>query len=193
MTDLAERRGIETEVYDPAEDSMLLAQTAIEEVEAHEVVLDVGTGSGFVADEIRQATGAAVVASDVNPHACERAANRGLPTVRADLVSPFRTAVFDAVTFNPPYLPADDAAGRNDWVDVALTGGESGRAVIEPFLETVGRVLRPDGVVFLLVSTLTDIDAVVERAGEAGFSAVALAESSFPYETLVVLKLVRGP
>ncbi|MFB6133522.1 MAG: HemK2/MTQ2 family protein methyltransferase [Halanaeroarchaeum sp.] len=192
MTDLADRRGIETEVYDPAEDSLLLARTAVDAIGGDDVVLDVGTGTGFVADEVRAATGAAVVASDVNPHACERAAERGLPTVRADLVAPFRANVFDAVTFNPPYLPADEDARRDDWVEVALTGGATGRAVIDPFLDTVGRVLGPQGVVLLLVSTLTGVDAVVERAGDAGFSAVAMAESSFPYETLVVLKLVRG-
>ena len=73
----------------------------------------------------------------------------------------------------------------------ALSGGESGREVIEPFLDVVGRVLAPDARVFLLVSSLTGVDAVVDRAAENGFSAVALRDESFPFETLTVLKLVR--
>lgn len=190
MTDLADRRGIETDYYEPAEDSKLLADVAVDDVEATDLVLDVGTGSGYVGTRIRDEVGARVVGSDLNPHACRRAAAAGIEAVCADLVSPFGDGVFDVVAFNPPYLPADEDAARDDWVEVALTGGDSGRAVIDPFLDDVGRVLAPDGHVFLLVSTLTGIDAVVERAGERGFSSVVVAESSFPYETLVVLKLV---
>lgn len=190
MTDLADRRGIETDVYEPAEDSLLLAETAVAEIDPGDLVLDVGTGSGFVGSRIHDDVGARVVGSDLNPHACRRARDAGIEAVRTDLVTPFRDDHFDVVTFNPPYLPTDEDAARDDWVEVALTGGESGRAVIEPFLDDVGRVLARDGVVLLLVSTLTGVDAVVERAGDRGFSSVVLAESSFPYETLVVLKLV---
>jgi release factor glutamine methyltransferase len=215
MTDLAELRDVEdaeTAVYQPAEDSRLLAAVAGEHVAADDRVLEVGTGSGYVAETVANETGASVVGSDVNPHACEQARERGIAAVRADLVSPFRDGTFDAVLFNPPYLPAhdpvdeaaDDAPEENhadppasddgdhsvDWMERALSGGESGRAVIEPFLDAVGRVLTPDGRVFLLVSSLTDIEAVVDRAAENGFSAVALRDESFPFETLTVLKLV---
>lgn len=192
MTDLAERRGIETDLYEPAEDSVLLADAVVDSVDADDLVLDVGTGSGYVASRIAEDVGARVVGSDLNPHACRRAASEGIEAVRADLVDPFADGVFDVVTFNPPYLPADPAAARDDWVEVALTGGETGREVVDPFLSSVGRVLADGGVVFLLVSTLTGVDEVTERAGEAGFSSVVVAEQSFPYETLVVLKLV-GP
>lgn len=190
MTDLGDRRGIETTLYEPAEDSVLLADVVVQEVTDTDLVLDVGTGTGFVGSRIRDETGARVVGSDVNPHACRRAARAGIEAVRANLLDPFRDGAFDVVTFNPPYLPADEDAAREDWVEVALTGGESGRAVIDPFLDDVARVLTSDGTVYLLVSTLTGIDAVVDRAGDRGFSSVVVAESSFPYETLVVLKLV---
>ena len=191
MTDLAERRGIETDLYEPAEDSLLLADAAVEAVEGDDLVLDVGTGSGFVGARVHDAVGVRVIGTDLNPHACRRARDAGLEAVRANLVDPFRDETFDVVTFNPPYLPADAAAARDDWMEVALTGGDTGRAVIDPFLDSVGRVLTPDGYVLLLVSTLTGVEEVVERAGERGFSSVVVDETSFPYETLVVLKLVR--
>ncbi|USZ72663.1 HemK2/MTQ2 family protein methyltransferase [Natronosalvus halobius] len=189
--DLAERRGLETDVYQPAEDSQLLADAASDRLEEGELVLEVGTGSGYVADRIATEVGARVVAADVNPHAAANARERGLEAVQADLVSPFRAGTFDAVAFNPPYLPTDPDHEWDDWMERALSGGEDGRAVIDPFLATVSRVLAPDGVVFLLVSSLTGVDAVVERAGEEGFSAVAVADESFPFETLTVLELVR--
>lgn len=191
MSDLAERRGLETDVYQPAEDSHLLASAVAPEVSADEYVLEVGTGSGFVAEFIESESGASVFGADLNPHACEQARKRGVEVVRADLVAPFRDGVFDVVAFNPPYLPRDPEAEREDWMEVALTGGESGREVIEAFLDSVGRVLAPDGSVYLLVSTLTGVDEVVGYAAGHGYSAVAVRDESFPYETLTVLRLFR--
>ena len=191
MTDLAERRGGETDVYQPAEDSRLLADAAVERVGTDDRVLDVGTGSGYVGARVADETGASVVAADLNPHACAAARDRGLPAVRADLVAPFRADSFGTVCFNPPYLPADENAARDDWMEVALTGGESGRAVVDPFLDAVGRVLVPGGEAILLVSSLTGVEAVAERAAENEFSAAVASEESFPFETLTVLVLMR--
>ncbi|RQH03057.1 HemK2/MTQ2 family protein methyltransferase [Natrarchaeobius oligotrophus] len=211
MTDLATRRGLETDVYQPAEDSELLARVACERLSHRDgerdeleddrgrgpaaddgpTVLEVGTGSGYVAARVADGTDARVIASDLNPHAVRQASAKGLEAVRADLVSPFVDGAFDAVLFNPPYLPTDPDAEWDDWMERALSGGEDGRAVIDPFLETVGRVLAPGGVVYLLVSSLTGVESVVERAGREGFSAAAVADESFPFETLTVLELFR--
>ncbi|SEW30866.1 HemK2/MTQ2 family protein methyltransferase [Halobacterium jilantaiense] len=191
MTDLADRRGAGTEVYQPAEDTHLLADAAVGEIPSRARVLDVGTGSGYVAATVRDETGADVVGADLNPFAVRQAADRGVPVVRSDLVSPFRADAFDVVVFNPPYLPRDEDAERDDWMEVALSGGETGREVVEDFFDTVGRVLAPEGFALVLVSTLTGVEEVVEYAGERGFSAAAIREESFPFETLTVLKLRR--
>ncbi|NGM69653.1 methyltransferase domain-containing protein [Natronolimnobius sp. AArcel1] len=195
---LEERRDIGGDVYQPAEDSYLLAEAASERLQAETagtekqpLVLEVGTGSGYVAAHVSEETNARVIAADLNPHAAQEARDKGLESVQADLVSPFADDAFDAVLFNPPYLPTDPENEWDDWMERALSGGEDGRAVIDPFLESVGRVLAPDGVVYLLVSSLTGVDEVVERAGENGFSAVAIADESFPFETLTVLELLR--
>jgi release factor glutamine methyltransferase len=191
MTDLAERRGLDTDVYDPAEDSRLLAETAGDWLDDPDRLLDVGTGSGYVGARLREATGASVVGVDLNPHACRRARENGLAVARGDLLAPFVAGSFDAVTFNPPYLPTDPDAERSDWLAVALSGGESGRAVIERFLDDLGRVLAPGGAAFLLVSTYAGVEEVTAYAGERGFHAAALADVTFPGETLTVLRLFR--
>ncbi|MDJ1431784.1 HemK2/MTQ2 family protein methyltransferase [Halostagnicola sp. A-GB9-2] len=188
--DLANQRGVETDVYQPAEDSQLLAEAACDRLDERDLVLEVGTGSGYVATRIAEETGSRVIASDVNPHALEQARGDAVEPVQADLVSPFANDVFDAVVFNPPYLPTESENEWDDWMERALSGGEDGREVIDPFLDAVGRVLAPDGLVLLLVSSLTGVDEVVGRAGENGFSAVAVADESFPFETLTVLELL---
>lgn len=188
MTDLADRRDL-AQVYQPAEDSRLLAETAADHVGEGDRVLDVGTGSGYVATVAEEA-GADVVGVDLNPLACREARDHGVPVVQANLTDPFRDAVFDAVLFNPPYLPTPPADERDDWMEYALSGGEDGRAVIEPFLDAVGRVLAPGGVVLLLVSTLTGLDAVVDYAADRGLSASEIASEKHAFERLLVLRLV---
>jgi len=185
-------------VYQPAEDSALLADAACEEISNSQRVLDVGTGSGYVAARIAE-IGARVVGSDRNPHACRQARGHGIEVVLTDLVSTFSPNAFDVVVFNPPYLPTepedlpiDPEEADQDWMEVALSGGETGRAVVEPFLDSVSRVLRPGGVVLLLVSSLTGPDEVEERADEAGFETERVVEESHFFEQLVVLKLVQS-
>ncbi|PSQ56106.1 methyltransferase [Halobacteriales archaeon SW_8_68_21] len=189
--DLAARRGLDDAVvYQPAEDSGLLAEAAV--AEAHGRVLEVGTGSGWVARRIAEERSLDAVGSDLNPHAARQARERGVEGVVADLLSPFRAEAFDTVCFNPPYLPTDPDNEWDDWMEHALSGGESGRALIEPFLDDVGRVLAPGGVVLLLISSLTGYDEVLALAEDAGFSPEPVVEESFPFETLTVLALRRA-
>ena len=186
---LAERRGVEPDVYQPAEDSGLLAEAAIESLVEPELVLEVGTGSGWVAEQVDDHTDARVIGSDLNPHATRQARERGVEAVRADLLEPFADDVFDAVLFNPPYLPTDPDNDWNDWMEHALSGGEDGRRLIVPFIDSVDRVLAPGGEVYLLVSSLTGYEIVVELAENAGFEVAEIAQESYPFEVLSILRL----
>ena len=198
--DLAERRGMETNVYQPAEDSALLAEAVVDHARGR--FLEVGTGSGWVAERAaRDAEVTRVVASDVNPHACESARERGaalraeghlgIEAVRANLVDPFRDGAFDTVAFNPPYLPTDPDNEWDDWMESALSGGESGRKFLNPFVDDVGRVLADGGRVLLLVSSLTGFEEVVARVEARGFDHETVVQESYPFETLSVLRLTR--
>ncbi len=193
---LADLRG-EPNVYRAAEDSQLLATTAVSRVGRGDRVLDLGTGSGHVGRAVDEACGARVVASDLNPHACRRARDAGLEAVRADMVAPFRGGSFDWVLFNPPYLPTPEDQEWDDWMERALSGGADGRAVVDPFLASVRRVLAPGGRALLLVSSLTGLDAVRDTARAAGLVTEEAADESYASERLVVLELVptggRGP
>ena len=186
----SDRREMPT-VYEPAEDSRLLAETAADELDAGESVLEVGVGSGHVAAAVRDETGARVVGSDINPDACEAARDAGVAAVRANLLDPFADGRFDAVLFNPPYLPTPPDREWDDPLEHALSGGEDGRRLVRPFLRDVGRVLRPTGRAYLLVSSLTGLEAVDDLAREAGLATRELANESFPFERLVVLEITK--
>lgn len=187
---LEERRSMPA-VYEPAEDSRLLAETAVERIEDGSV-LEVGIGSGYVADRIANETDATVLGSDISPEACFRAREEGIETVRGNLTRPFVADSFDVVLFNPPYLPTTPESEWDDPLEYALSGGPDGRKVIRPFLSDLGRVLRPGGRGYLLVSTLTDPEAVSKLAVDAGLATREIASESFPFERLVVLEITHG-
>jgi release factor glutamine methyltransferase len=185
---LADLRG-EPQVYGAAEDSHLLATTAVGRIQRDDLVLDLGTGSGYVGRQVSEACDARVVASDLNPHACRRARDEGLAAVRTDMVAGFGDDAFDWVLFNPPYLPTPEEREWDDWMERALSGGQDGRAVVNPFLASVRRVLAPSGRALLLVSSLTGLDAVRNTARNEGLVTTEAADESYPSERLVVLEL----
>ena len=177
------------QVYPPAEDSFLLLRAALGEVQSTDRVLEVGTGSGYVAAGLL-GRAAAVVATDINPHAVEYARSRGVAAVRTDLFSGL-CGPFDLVLFNPPYLPTAPEERIDDWLEYALDGGPTGRVVIERFISDVGRVLSPFGRVLLLVSSLTGVDEVREVFARAGFVSFIVDEEKVEGETLYVLRAMR--
>lgn len=193
MSRLGDWRDTNELVYQPAEDSQLLLTHLRDRIDPEARLLDVGTGSGYIAAKLRDDPGATVVGVDVNPHACRQAAATGVPVVRGDLVAPFATASFDVLVCNPPYLPTTPDVARGDWMEHALDGGPSGRRVTNRLLDSAASVLRPGGRVYLLVSSLQDIDRVRDRAESNGFAVTELGrDDSFPFETLSVLELTTG-
>jgi len=183
---LADHRDV-PDVYQPAADSELLARTVAATIDPGERALDVGTGSGYVAKAMA-AAGADVLGVDLSPAACAQASEEGVPVVRGDILAPFRDDAFDVVACNPPYLPTPPEREWDDWLEKALSGGPDGRSMVDPFLESVGRVLSPDGRAYLLISTLTGVEAVTEFATERGFDVTRVATEAHPYEELVVLR-----
>jgi release factor glutamine methyltransferase len=188
---LSDRREMPT-VYEPAEDSRLLADSVEDAIGAEDLVLDVGVGSGYVAARVADATGARVVGTDINPAACDAARAEGVGSVRADLLDPIAAASVDVVLCNPPYLPTPPGREWDDPLEYALSGGEDGRRVVRPFLRDVGRVLRQGGRAYLLVSSLTGLDAVADVATGAGLRTSEVGTEAFPFERLVVLKITHN-
>jgi release factor glutamine methyltransferase len=176
------------QVYQPEADTCLLLETAQKEVKAGDCVLEVGTGSGLIASEIARIT--RVVASDINPHAVISARDAGVEVVRTDLFAGIR-GPFDLVLFNPPYLPTHPEERIDDWLEYALDGGESGRAVIARFAAEAGRVLAPGGRILLLISSLTGLSEVSDVFTRHGYTVEVVARQVVEDEVLYVLRM-RG-
>ncbi|HJJ56363.1 MAG TPA: methylase, partial [Methanocorpusculum sp.] len=119
---------------------------------------EVGTGSGVISQSIIGIT-PHLLAIDINPHSVQYVSSKGIPTIRGNLLDPIRSK-FDLILFNAPYLPTQKEEKLNDWLELALDGGVTGREVIERFLPDAKDHLSPYGRILLLVSSLTGLPEI---------------------------------
>ncbi len=175
-------------VYPPAEDSELLLETALKEIKLNDDVLEVGVGSGFVAERLKDKC-RFLLATDINPFAVKMAKEKGIEVIRTDLVKGIRKK-FTLILFNPPYLELDDKEKRGDWLEKAIDGGKHGIEVICRFLDLVRDVLAENGRIILIVSSF-NTPHVFEEIEKRGFKWEIVAKRYLFFEELYALKLVR--
>jgi release factor glutamine methyltransferase len=179
-----------SQVYPVREDTLLLLGAALAEAKPSDRVLELGTGSGYVARHLAGKV-ALVVATDLNPHACRAAASPSVTVARADLTAGIR-GQFDLVLFNAPYLPTKPEERLDDWLEKALDGGENGREVIARLLPDLPPVLAPGGRLLLVISELTGVEEVLGLLGDAGFRAGVAGEERAEGEGIMVIRAVRA-
>jgi len=179
-------------VYEPAEDSFLLAGNI--KVKDSEEVLDVGTGCGILGI-VAASRSARVIAVDVNPYAVrcakenakKNSVNDRMFFVQGDLFAPLRIGEkFDLILFNAPYLPTKPQKSVS-WIERAWAGGANGRQIIDRFICESTRYLKCTGRVFLLQSTLSDSDRTVDDFESMGLKARIVATQTLPFFESIVL------
>jgi release factor glutamine methyltransferase len=179
------------QVYAPAEDTFLLADSLL--VKEGDDVLEIGTGTGLVA-LFASKKASKVVATDINPYALECArANTLLNGVKnmeirkGDLFQPVLGEKFDLILFNTPYLPTAEDEIIGDELDAAWDGGEDGRQVIDLFLNEVKNHLKDTGIVQLVQSSLSDNKKTCQKLENQGFRVEITARERFFFEEIVVI------
>lgn len=183
-----------TTVYEPREDSYLLAYQVRKVARGN--VLDIGTGSGIQAKEAASKNNVShVVATDINPEAIKFAmknsqVNHKIEFFVGDLFEPVkkcRIKKFDTIIFNPPYLPEDHGTR-----DVALIGGKHGWEVLERALNQVNDYLAPNGHMLTVFSSLTNKDKVDEIIRKNLLEFKLLNTMSLFYEKLYVYLITKN-
>ena len=175
-------------VYPPAEDSELLLETALKEIKPNDDVLEVGVGSGFVAERLKDKC-KFLLATDINPFAVKMAKEKGIEVIRTDLVKGIKKK-FTLILFNPPYLELDENERRGDWLEKAIDGGKHGIEVICRFLDLVEDVLAENGRIILIASSF-NTPHVFKEIEKRGFKWEIVAKIYLFFEELYALKLVR--
>ncbi len=187
---------IQDSVYEPAEDSLLLAKHA---TKLKGRVLDMGTGSGIAALANAKANpGNEVVGADVSPEAIacasENARKNGIRNARF-LVSDFFSSVqgrFDAMMFNPPYLPTEYNERVAGSLNLAFDGGKDGRKVLDRFLKEFDSHMNPGGTLLLLQSSLNGPRKTRSALEKLGYKVRLIGRQDFFFESIWVVMAVKA-
>jgi release factor glutamine methyltransferase len=169
-------------VYTPGEDSYLVAEQ-LEDLDLEDKkCLDMGTGSGFLAEKMLKQGARKVHAADLNPEAVEKTSDRlekfeNAEVYRSDLFSEVE-GKFDVIVFNPPYLPAEEQEIGDEEI---WSGGKEGVEVLEEFLEKAEDHLSEDGFAVFVASSVSEVEEYLE-----GFE--VLDSENLWFEKLYVLR-----
>ena len=153
------------EVYADSEDSWLL-QEQVAKFCRDKKVLDVGCGLGIQAITAALNGAKEVDAVDINPIAVQLTKenatlnNTEIEVFESDLFSNVK-GKFDLIIFNAPYLPMTDLenVAVKEGFDIECIKWAGGKPLIEKFLRQAKEYLEDNGMVLLVFSSLTNLDA----------------------------------
>ncbi len=178
-------------IYEPAEDSFLLADQV--KKLAFGKVIDVGTGSGIQAKAAASSKRvSSVVASDISNEvvsSLKKNIGKKIKIVKSDLFENIHGS-FDTIIFNPPYLPRDTREPKDS--QLATTGGKHGYEILCRFVSDVNNHLARNGIVLIVFSSLTKKDKIDKAIADSGFEYKEVARQNIPFEILYVYKIQRS-
>jgi len=188
------------DVYEPAEDSYLLANVLKKNFSAKDnelKFLEIGCGSGIQIKTLLEIgiKKENISCCDINPLAVEKCKEICVDCFVSNLFENVKDtqgrtpknnkflqgAKYDVIIFNPPYLPVDKNEPEES--RLATSGGKKGSELVNKFLKSAKKYLKENGMIFLLTSSLTqDVDF-------GGYEMEILAKKKLFFEELFVWKL----
>ena len=157
------------------------------------VVAEVGTGSGVIALSAARAGARQVVAIDINPRAAQAAADNAqlnglgdrLVGVCSNLMSGIAPRpLFDVIISSPPSF----AGEPRDVADRAWHAGPGYRDIVALFEQGRER-LTANGVMYVLLSSDSDLGLLGRLMARAGFKAKVVEERSIVIESFILYEL----
>lgn len=159
-------------------------------------VVDVGTGSGILALAAARAGAEHVVAADINPHAAASAAENARANGLGDRVGALCSNLLSAVAPQPLFdiilsSPPKHAGEPRDLADRGWHAGPQYRDVAALFDQARER-LKPAGLLYVMVSSDSDLDLFTHLIERAGFRARLAHQHSIVIESFIIYELLAN-
>lgn len=195
-------------VYEPAEDTAMLAEILIrdeyQQKMKNKIVVEIGTGCGLLA-MICSKSAKQVIATDISRHAiscarknAEKNKIKNISFVLCDLFSAFNKKLkADLIIFNPPYLPGfeieinkkSEAYLKKE--DASWYGGEKGIEVTQNFLKDAKNYLarsKESGMLLFLASSLSKHERLFSFMKKINLKFKIIAKQRLFFEELFVIE-----
>ena len=167
--------------YKPAEDTLFLADY-IQNEKGH-AVLDVGTGSGFLAN-ILSDNFELVIATDISLDALKKAHETVENCVCCNSADALKFS-FDLVVCNLPYLPSEKI------VDPSVDGLQEGLGVTTNIIKSASVAIRKNGKLVYLTSSLANYKELMRRTESLGFATKIVAKKKLFFEELLIVECIK--
>jgi release factor glutamine methyltransferase len=182
---------VSPETYPPSEDTYLLLDAV--EATPDDTMLEMGCGSGYITvnlcSKVRRG-----VAIDIQLDAVKDTIRNlnlndtgsNCSVIQSNLFHALhKSARFSIIIFNPPYLPGGDEPTT---LDPALVGGNEGIELTENFLVQSIPHLETNGSLYVIASSLANIEYLEQVMVRLGLDPARVSEESLFFEKLVVLR-----
>ncbi|MDR2873799.1 MAG: methyltransferase [Methanobrevibacter sp.] len=178
-------------VYEPSDDSYLLAKNLM--IKKGDEILEIGTGTGIIAMNA-SILAKSVIATDINYDALKLAEKniksnkiKNIKLCYGNLFNPVQNKKFDLILFNPPYLPTDKEDILEDDLNYAFDGGIDGMKTITSFLNQLKSHLKDKGKVQMIHSSLSKVEETIRILKSKGFQTEITAKERFFFEEIVLI------
>ena len=175
-----QNKSIKTEYYLPAEDTIFFANYL--QNEKGKYALDIGTGSGYLANVLLP-NFEMVVGTDINFEATKKAHDLIENCICCHSASPL-TLKFDLVICNLPYLPSEEI------IDPSIDGLDKGVLVPLQIIKSAKNVIKKEGKMLFLTSSLANYKKLLEEIGSLGFFTKIVATKKIFFEELILVQAV---
>lgn len=189
--------------YEIEEDSILLLNSIVKfkNFEKYNKIFEVGVGSGYVISEIAKLKlGEEYFGSDINPFAILNTKkkfndlNVKIELKNTSFFKGFEEEKFEMILFNTPYLPLEDGETLEDLdiKDRAIYGGKLGYETIVDFILQINDNLESEGEVFMVFSSLSNLDYIRNFLLENCFEFKILKTKKTFFEEMYCIKIVKS-